>query len=101
MLTHLTLRSLALVALRPHCCRTRPDSTVKSIWSCLHDGCFTLSKKTIAAIASGSNDYLIVVKRNQKTRNRQIERGGGGGFLRLSNHAVESQTINSSAIQFS
>jgi predicted transposase YbfD/YdcC len=32
-----------------------------------------LSKKTVSAIISSKNDYLIVVKRNQKILDRQIE----------------------------
>ena len=32
-----------------------------------------MSKKTISAIVNDGNDYLIVVKRNQKTLHRQIE----------------------------
>ena len=32
-----------------------------------------MSKKTISAIVKGGNDYLIVVKRNQKILHRQIE----------------------------
>lgn len=39
-----------------------------------------------------------MVKRNQKTLHRQIERGGRGGLLRLSNHAVESQAMSTKAI---
>ena len=32
-----------------------------------------MSKKTVGAIVNGGNDYLIVVKRNQKILHRQIE----------------------------
>ena len=32
-----------------------------------------MSKKTVGAIVKGGNDYLIVVKRNQKILHRQIE----------------------------
>ena len=32
-----------------------------------------MSKKTVSEIVQGGNDYLIVVKRNQKTLHRQIE----------------------------
>ncbi|MDJ0534140.1 MAG: ISAs1 family transposase [Xenococcaceae cyanobacterium MO_207.B15] len=35
-------------------------------------GRFTLSKKTISAIIESSNDYLVVVKKNQKTLYQQI-----------------------------
>ena len=40
--------------------------------SSLHYGCFTLPKKTLSTIVESGNDYLVVVKGNQKTLPQQI-----------------------------
>lgn len=59
--------------MRPHCSCTRFIRIARFKRSGVHDGCSTLSKKTVKAIVNGGNNYLIVVKRNQKILHRQIE----------------------------
>ena len=46
---------------------------MRPIGSSIHYGCFALSKKTISTIINSGNDYLVVVKKNQKTLHQQIE----------------------------